>query len=115
MPVAQKLCWCKHGVFTSRMRVHSLTLLLSKSFAALRKTCRNVYSDKEVPSNTTIHRLLTKFPDRGSVPVSSRRRWTSVVKLFCKFFPTKTKNQLVYLFIFLSPKLAGTTVIIVAF
>jgi hypothetical protein len=69
----------------------------SKSFAAVREAFSNAYPDKEVPSKTTIHRLVKKFRDTGSVCVSSRRWWTfsaSAVKLFCKFFLTnKTKKN----------------------
>jgi hypothetical protein len=39
----------------------------SKSFAAVREAFSNVYPDKEVPNKTTIHRLVTKFRDTGSV------------------------------------------------
>jgi hypothetical protein len=31
----------------------------SKSFAAVRETFSNAYPDKEVPSKTTVHRLVT--------------------------------------------------------
>jgi len=44
-----------------------------------------------VTNKTTIHRLVTKFWDAGSVCVSLRR-WLTSIKLFCKFFLTnKTK------------------------
>jgi hypothetical protein len=39
----------------------------SKFFATVRKTFSNAYLDKEVPNKTTIHRLVTKFRDTGSV------------------------------------------------
>jgi hypothetical protein len=38
----------------------------SKSFAAIREAFSNVYPDKEVPNNT-IHRMVTKYRDTGSV------------------------------------------------
>jgi hypothetical protein len=41
--------------------------LASKSFAAVREAFSNAYPDKEVPNRTTIHRLVTKFRDTGSV------------------------------------------------
>jgi hypothetical protein len=44
----------------------------SKSFAAVCETFSNAYPDKEVPNKTTIHRLVKKFRDTGSVCVSSR-------------------------------------------
>jgi hypothetical protein len=40
---------------------------------------------RKCPYKTTIHRLVTKFRDAGSVCVSSRRCSSSAVKLFCKF------------------------------
>lgn len=33
----------------------------SKSFAAVRETYSNAYPDKEIPSKTAIHRLVTQF------------------------------------------------------
>jgi hypothetical protein len=41
----------------------------SKSFAAVREAFSNVYPDREVPNETTVHRLITKFRDTGSVCV----------------------------------------------
>jgi hypothetical protein len=38
-----------------------------KSFAALREALNNAYPDKEALKKTTIHRLVTKFWDTGSV------------------------------------------------
>jgi hypothetical protein len=66
-PVAQKLCWCKHGVFTSRTCIHSQTLITWKSSAAVREAFSNAYPDKEVPDKATVHRLVTKFRDTESV------------------------------------------------
>jgi hypothetical protein len=60
----------------------------SKSFSVVHEAFSNVYLDKEVLNKTTIHWLVTKFWDTGSVWVSLRRWWTAVVKLFCKFFLT---------------------------
>jgi hypothetical protein len=39
----------------------------SKSFAVVREAFSNAYPDKEVPNKTTVHRLVTKFRDTGSV------------------------------------------------
>jgi hypothetical protein len=39
----------------------------SKSFSAVREAFSNAYPDKEVPNKTTVHRLVTKFRDTGSV------------------------------------------------
>jgi hypothetical protein len=61
IPVAQKLCRCKHGVFMSRTCVHSQTLFALKLFAAVSEAFSKAYSDKEVPNKTTIRRLVTKF------------------------------------------------------
>jgi hypothetical protein len=72
-PVALKLCRYEHGVFTSRTCVHSRTLLQMKSFDALREAFSNTYPVKDVPSKTTIHRLVTTFRGAGSVCVSSGR------------------------------------------
>jgi hypothetical protein len=56
----------------------------SKSFAAVREAFSNAYPDNEVP-NKTIHRLVTKFRDTGSVCVFE------VVDICCKpvVFPNK--------------------------
>jgi hypothetical protein len=60
--VARKLFMCQHVVFTSRMGIH---LLLFVKHLAMR-SC----ADKEVP-NKTIHRLVTKLRDMGSVSVTN--------------------------------------------
>jgi hypothetical protein len=39
----------------------------SKSFGAVREAFSNAYPDKEVTNKTTMHRLVTKFRDTGSV------------------------------------------------
>jgi hypothetical protein len=39
----------------------------SKSFAAVHEAFSNAYPDKGVPNKTTVHRLVTKFRDTGSV------------------------------------------------
>jgi hypothetical protein len=39
----------------------------SKSVSVVREAFSNAYPDKEVPNKTTIHRLVTKFRDTGSV------------------------------------------------
>jgi hypothetical protein len=38
-----------------------------KSFAAVREAFSNAYPDKEVPNKTTVHRLVLKFRDTGSL------------------------------------------------
>jgi hypothetical protein len=68
-PVAQKLCSCKYGVFTSRKFIsfileHSFA---STSFAGAHEAFGNGYPDKEVQNKKTIHRLATKFRDIASV------------------------------------------------
>jgi hypothetical protein len=64
----------------------------SKSCAAVREAFSNAYPDKEVPNKRAVQ-LVTTFLDTGNVRVSSRRWWTSTVKLFCKFFLTKTTEK----------------------
>jgi hypothetical protein len=61
---------------------------VSKSFATVREACSNAYPDGEVPNKIAIHRLVTKFRGIGSVFVPSRRWWTYVLNLFCKFLLT---------------------------
>jgi hypothetical protein len=39
----------------------------SKSFATVREAFSNAYPDKELLNKTTVHRLVTKFLDTGSV------------------------------------------------
>jgi hypothetical protein len=43
----------------------------SKSFAAVREAFSNAYPDKEVQNKTTVHQMVTKLRDTGSVCVSS--------------------------------------------
>jgi hypothetical protein len=52
-----------------------------KSFAAVREAFINAYPDKEVPSKTTVHRLVRKFLDTGSVCVTSAHLATKQLKL----------------------------------
>jgi hypothetical protein len=66
-PAAQKLCRCEHSVLKSRTCIHPRTYFASKSFAGVCEPFSNAYSDKEEPNKTTIHRLVTKFRDTGSV------------------------------------------------
>jgi hypothetical protein len=113
-PVAQKLCKCERGVFASRTVSILEHYFASKSFAAVREAVSNAYPDKEVPNKTTIHRHVSAFRNTGSVCVSLGRWWTSAVKLFCKFFRTKTKT-ITCLVILMSPKLTNTVVVTVAF
>jgi hypothetical protein len=113
---AQKLCRCEHSVFTSRTCVHSRTFpRIDISFAVVREAFSNAYPDKELLNKTTIQRLVTKFWDTGSVHVSSRRWWTSAVKLFCSSSQIETIIKLVCLVILMSPKLTNTVVFRVAF
>lgn len=88
-PVAKKLCNCKQGVFTSKTCSFSKNYFASKS-SAVYEAFSNAYPDSEVPSKTTMHRLM--FRDTGSVWVSSKRRWTfsaSPIKLL-----SSTKQKL---------------------
>jgi hypothetical protein len=62
-PVAQKLSMCEHGLFTIRTCVHSGILLRIWIVSA----GRDAYPEKDVSNKTTIHRLVTKFRDTGSV------------------------------------------------
>jgi hypothetical protein len=39
----------------------------SLSFDAVREAFSNAYPDNEVPNKTTVHRLVIKFRDTGSV------------------------------------------------
>jgi hypothetical protein len=39
----------------------------TKSFAAVREAFSNPYPEKAAPNKTSIHQLVTKFRDRGSV------------------------------------------------
>jgi hypothetical protein len=39
----------------------------SKLFATIHEAFINVYADKEVPNKTTVHQLVTKFQDTGSI------------------------------------------------
>jgi hypothetical protein len=55
--VAQWLCWCEHGVLTSRTCVPSSALFAPKSLAAVRGAFRCVYRDEEVTIKTTVHRV----------------------------------------------------------
>jgi hypothetical protein len=57
-----------------------------KLFAVVREAFSYAYPDKEVLNKTTLCWMVTKFQVTGSVCVSSRRWWTSAVKMFCKFF-----------------------------
>jgi hypothetical protein len=66
MQVAQKLCRCDRGVFTSRMCVQSqIFYIASKLFSVVHVAFSNAYPDKE-ELNKTIHWLATIFWNRGS-------------------------------------------------
>jgi hypothetical protein len=114
----RKSCASANMVYSRVERMFILEhYLTSKSFAAVREAFSNAYLDKEVLNKTTIHRLVTKFRETGSVCDRKhvrRRTCAPALKLFYKFFLTKTRKQLVYL-IFMSPKLAYTVVVRVAF
>jgi hypothetical protein len=58
-PFTHKSCAGANMVYSRAERQHSS--------AALRETFSNAYPDKEVLNKTTIHRLVTKFRDAGSV------------------------------------------------
>jgi hypothetical protein len=53
----------------------------SKSFAVVREAFGNAYPDREVPNKTTMHKLVTKFRDTGSVHVSRAHRATKQLTL----------------------------------
>jgi hypothetical protein len=61
----------------------------SKSSAAVREAFISAYPDKKVSNKTTVHRLVTRFRDTGSVCVSSIRWWISAVKMLCFFLINK--------------------------
>jgi hypothetical protein len=64
----RKSCAGANTMYSRAERVFILEhCLASKSSAAVREAFRNEYPDKEVPSKTTIHRLVTEFRNKGSV------------------------------------------------
>jgi hypothetical protein len=66
-PVARN-CAGANMVYSRTERVFVLEhYFASKSFIAVHEAFRNAYPDEEVPNKTTIHRLVTKFLDTGSV------------------------------------------------
>jgi hypothetical protein len=52
MPVAQKQCWCEHGVLQAECVFILKHYFASKSFAAVCRTYTSVYPDKEGPYKT---------------------------------------------------------------
>jgi uncharacterized BrkB/YihY/UPF0761 family membrane protein len=56
-PVVRNLCRCKRGVLEHVFILEHY--FASKSFAAVRETFNNAYSDKEVPNKTTV--LMSTF------------------------------------------------------
>jgi hypothetical protein len=91
----RKICADANMVYSRGERVFTPEhYLASKSFAAVREAFSNACPDKEVLNETTIHRLITKFRDTGSVCVCLRRWWISAVKLLCKFFLTNKSKKI---------------------
>jgi hypothetical protein len=67
-PVARKSCAGVNMVYSRAERVFILEhYFASKSFAAVYEAFSKMYPDKEVRNKTTVHRLVTKFRDTGSV------------------------------------------------
>lgn len=66
MPAAQKLRRCEHSIFTMlSKRVFILEqCFVSKSFAAARESLSLAYLYKEIPNNTTVYPLVTKYRDK---------------------------------------------------
>jgi hypothetical protein len=87
----------------------------SKSFAAVREAFSNACPDKGPPNKTTIHRLVTKFRDTGSVcdrkPVWRRTVLTG--ETLRNVEETLKKN--ICLVILVPPKLTNTVVVRTAF
>jgi hypothetical protein len=64
----RKSCAGADVVYSQAERVFILEhYFTSKSSAAVREAFSNAYPDKEVPNKITIHRLVTKFRNTGSV------------------------------------------------
>jgi hypothetical protein len=64
----RKSCAGANVVYSRAERVFILEYHFAlKSFAAVREAYSNAYPDKEVRNKTTIHRLVIKFRDTGSV------------------------------------------------
>jgi hypothetical protein len=72
----------------------------SKSFAAVREAFINAYSDRKVPYKITIHRLVTKFRDTGSVCDRKhvRRRTVLTDETLRNFEETLKHNSFVLLY-----------------
>jgi hypothetical protein len=65
---ARKSCAGAKMVHSRAERVFILEHhFVSKSFAAVREAFSNAYPDKGVPNKTTVHLLVTKVRDTGSV------------------------------------------------
>jgi hypothetical protein len=64
----RKSCAGANMVYSRAERVFILEHhFASKSFADVREAFSNAYPDKEVPNKTTLHRLVIKCRDTGSV------------------------------------------------
>jgi hypothetical protein len=64
----RKSCAVANMVYSRSERVLILEhYFTSKSFAAVREAFSNAYPDKELLNKTTIHRLVTRFRNTGSV------------------------------------------------
>jgi hypothetical protein len=74
----------------------------SKSFAAIREAFSNAYPDKEVPNKSTIHWLVTKFRNTGSVCYKKHDRRPTVLTGEALRFnvmgrrPTLQKQQMLF-------------------
>jgi hypothetical protein len=64
----RKSCAGANMVYSREERVFILEhSFASKSFVSVRESFGDAYPDKEVPNETTVHRLVTKFLDTRSV------------------------------------------------
>jgi hypothetical protein len=87
--VAQQLCTCERGVFTSRMCVSNITLHRNHLLLFVKHLAMRVLTGK--------YRIRRQYTDWRQISerrwwcVASRRRWTCAVKPFCLFFLTKRK------------------------
>jgi hypothetical protein len=115
LPVAQKLCRCKHDVFSNRTCFHLEPYFSSKSFAAVHVVFSDTYPPKKVLNTKAKHRQVITFRD-VEVFVSSGRWRTSASKVSCKLFLTnKTEELLIFRVILMLPKLTNTVIVGTAF
>jgi hypothetical protein len=68
------------------------TLLPMEIVCCCSRNISSAYPDKEVRI-IQCTKLVTTFRDTGCICVSSRKRWTSAVKLFCKFVLTNINHN----------------------